>query len=644
MRMLILPVPRRAVAVTALAATAAIGGGIWLAQGASSAGAPDGTVKASRGNLVVSVGGVGQIVTSNGAATIEVPAGAAATSSGTTSGTSSSAPADAVFPHGTGHIARFLVKPGQHVSAGQAIAVLDDGGVSASAARQAELELATARIELQQKRQNDPAKGAPPTAAEIAAARAGLASARADFTQALGRTHRAEVSAARLDLRRAQADLETLLGGTKAARSRAISLADERTGVAQKRLDRVLAPASQADISAARADVKKAEADLAVLLKPPAAPAPEEITAAQTAVDVAEDNLVAARAAVPPDPAAIGAAQVELDKAIAALAALRQPAATPLPQETASAQAAVDAARTKLVTLQAPPDAAEVAAAREELALAQAEARTLRAGPSAAGLRAARQAAASARAKLSQLRGPAAARTARSTVLRAQADLAVLLARRGPASASDIALARLKYSVAAERLATARLGVRQLTVHAPSAGTVTSLLTVPGAPADGSTPVASVTNLGHLAVLVQLSEFDVARVRTGMKARVSVDALGGEAFPSSVLFVAPTGIDSSGVVTFPVTVSLSGADGAKPGMNASVRIIVAQRQNVVQVPLEAVSQNDEDEPVVSVVGSDGKTSTRRVKVGLANNKSIEIVQGLRAGERVGVAAGPDAGD
>jgi RND family efflux transporter MFP subunit len=638
MRMLIIRVPQRAITVAGLAAAAAIGCGIWLTQGASSAGAPDSTVKASRGNLVVSVGGVGQIVTSSGAATIEVPAGASATSGGSASGSASAAPADAVFPRASGHVARFLVKPGQHVSAGQAIAVLDDGGSSASAARQAELELAVARIELSQKRQSDPLKGPPPTPAEVAAARAGLASARADFTQALGRTHRADVAGARLDLRRAQADLEILLGGTRAARSRAISLANERTSVAQKRLGRVLAPASPTDISAAQADVKKAEADLAVLRKPPAAPAPEEITAAQTAVDVAEENLTSAQSATPPDPAAIGAAQVELDKAIAALATLRQPAAAPLPQETASAQAALDAARTKLATLQGPPDAAEVAAARQELALAQSEARTLRAGPSATGLRAARQAAASARAKLAQLRGPAPAATARSAVLRAQADLAVLLARRGPSSPSDIRLAQVKYSAAAERLASARLGRRQLTVRAPAAGTVTSLLTVPGAPADGSTPIASVTNLAHLAVRVQLSEFDVAQVKTGMKTRVSVDALGGETFPGAVIFVAPTGADNGGVVTFPVTVSLSDAEGAKPGMNASVRIIVAQKKNVVQVPLEAVSQNDQDEDVVSVVSSDGKASPRRVELGLANNKNVEIVQGLRAGERVGVVA------
>jgi hypothetical protein len=39
---------------------------------------------------------------------------------------------------------------------------------------------------------------------------------------------------------------------------------------------------------------------------------------------------------------------------------------------------------------------------------------------------------------------------------------------------------------------------------------------------------------------------------------------------------------------------------------------------------------------VAVVGSDGETAPRRVTVGLANNKSIEIVRGLRVGERVAV--------
>jgi HlyD family secretion protein len=164
------------------------------------------------------------------------------------------------------------------------------------------------------------------------------------------------------------------------------------------------------------------------------------------------------------------------------------------------------------------------------------------------------------------------------------------------------------------------------------------VLTVAGAPVDGTTPVASVSNLNQLAVRVDLSEFDVARVKPGLKARVSVDALGGQAFPGVVRFAALTGTDKDGVVTFPVIVSMQGVQGPRPGMNVSVRIIVAQAKDVVQVPIDAVSKDDEDNATVAVIGSDGKESTRKVKLGLANNKSVEVVSGLHAGERVAVQA------
>ena len=633
--------PQRALAVTALVVVAVLGGGIWLVQSGQSAAAPDvSIVRASRGDVVVSVGGVGRIVTGGGASVIELPASGGTTTSGSAAGSSSSAPADAVFAHVPGHVDRLLVKAGQHVSAGQPLARLDDDGALAAAVKQARFDFETARIELGQKLHNDPQKGPPPTAAELAAAREAVTSARADLAQTACRAHTADVSAARADVRRAQADLQTLLGGTPAARKRALALAQGRVTVAQKHLERVLTPGTPTDISAAQAEVKKAESDLAVLQKPPATPLPEDVAAAQYAVTVAQADLAAAQAASPPDPTAVNTAQLELDKALAALAALKPP----LAQEVASAQAAVDAARTKLAALQGGGDPADVTAARQDLAAARAEVRTLRAGPSGLGLAAARGAVTSARAKLVQLQGSAAAVAARSAVSKAVADLAALEARGGPASASDIALARLKYQAAAARLAAARLDLRYLTVRAPSAGTVNALLTAPGAPVDGTTAIVSVTNLSRLAVRVDLSEFDVARVKSGLKATVSVDALGGKAFPGRVVFTALAGTDKDGVVTFPVTVSLKGVHGPRPGMNASVRIIVAQRHDVVEVPIDAVSR-DEDGATVAVVGSDGKSSTRAVKLGLANNKSVEVVKGLRAGERIAVEAassGPEA--
>jgi HlyD family secretion protein len=357
-------------------------------------------------------------------------------------------------------------------------------------------------------------------------------------------------------------------------------VAEQNVQLAQARLDKILAPPNPADVAAAEADVRRAESDLAVLFKPTAGTVPEEITAAK---------------------------------------------------------AAVASARAKLARLTGPPDPADVTAARLEVERAQADVQRLLAGPSPAALVAARQAVATAKTKLTQLLGPPVAAdvaTARSDVFKAEADMALLGTRGAPASALDIALARLKVVAARLRLGTARAATPLLTVRAPSAGTVTALLTAPGAPVDPLTPVAEVADLQHLEVTVDLSEFDVARVNPGQKAAVSVDALGGKRFRGRVVFAALTGTNSSGVVTFPVRVAIAEAPGLRPGMNVSVRIIVAKRQNVVQIPLEAVSRNEEDQPSVNVVNAAGDESPRAVQLGLASNKNVEIVKGLRPGDHV----------
>jgi RND family efflux transporter MFP subunit len=254
---------------------------------------------------------------------------------------------------------------------------------------------------------------------------------------------------------------------------------------------------------------------------------------------------------------------------------------------------------------------------------------------------AARQAVNTARARLAQLLGPretaADVTAARLDVRRAEADLAVLEARmRG--SDSDVALARLRVDAARARLAAANHAERLLTVRAPSPGIVAALLSARGAPVDPTTPIAAVADLSNLAVSVQLSEFDAASVKKGLDAIVSVDALGGKEFEGTVLFVGITGTDSGGVVTFPVRIGLDGARGLKPGMNVSVRIIVAERADVVQVPLEAISYDDEDVPSVLIVDAGGGTSLRTVSLGVANNQLVEIKKGVRAGERVALPA------
>jgi HlyD family secretion protein len=628
---------RRMLALLLALVPAVIAVAFWGLLGSGAAVAQDTPMAtAAREDLVVTVGGVGRIVQAGAARPIATPAPAATGTSASGSTSTSEAPPDAVFPGASGRLSKFLVKQGDVVIAGQALAVLDDGGAAVTAVRQAENELATAQVELRQKQTSDPLTGVPATQAELAAGRYAVTSALRRLGRVLSPPLAADVSTAWLDVRKAEAELETLLGGPPARRAEAIRIARQSVEVAEDQLNQALAPADPADVSAAAAELRKAEADLALLLRPPDTPLLEEVAAAQRAVVVARENLADAEAAVPPDAGAIRDARLALDRALAELAVLQKPPKGPLPEEVASARQAVEAARAKHQKLLQPRKPADVRLARLELDRARAELRKLEAGPGKAALAAARQAIDTARAKLAQLLGPplrADVAASRLDVRRAEADLSVLQTRGGPAAAGDLALARLRVDAGRIRLALARISWRLLTVRAPSAGTVTGLLTARGAPVDTTTPIVTVADLSRLAASVELSEFDVAKVRRGLKATVSVDALGGQSFRGVVLFAAPTGADSGGVVTFPVRVGLASGAGLRPGMNVSVRILVARRNDVLQVPLEAVSR-DEGAPAVTIIDDSGEEAEREVELGLANNKSIQIVKGLRAGAQV----------
>lgn len=557
---------RRAFITLAVVAAAVVALSVWRLQGNAEAQASQSLATATRGPIVVTVGGVGQIVD-----------GLSGQSSSGSSG-----PANAIFPITSGTISDVLVAPGQNVEAGQALAVIDDGGIADSAAAQAQIDLETALLEL------------PPS-----------------------------------------------------ARTGALGIALASVTLAKQRLALARGPASRADLRIADADVARARAELAALLRPAQAPTAEALTAARTAVRVAEQSL--ARLTGPPDPVAVATAEAEVKKAEADLEALvRSDRTQPVTKrEIDAAKAAIEAAKARLAKL-LQPDTAAISTAELELDRARAElAGLLRPAqpPSPEAVDAAEQALAAAqenRKRLRQGSTQADVTSAQLELLRARADLRTLRtamrkASNGSGSATadvPVRLGLLKIQGAQNRLSAARAAQGQLEVTSPWSGTVSAVFVAKGARVDATTPIASVSDLDNLAVSVNLSEFDVAQVEQGMHANVSVDALGGETFSGTVEFVALAGTDTGGVITFPVRIGLEDSEGLKPGMNTSVRIVVAKKADVVRVPLEAVTTDDEDQAFVTILDESGQEVEVEVETGLETAERVEIVSGLKAGARV----------
>jgi RND family efflux transporter MFP subunit len=612
----------------------------WQHGGANAAGPIAPTAIAKKGDMTVSVGGVGRVVIGS-VDSLAVPTGSSTQSSSGQSG--STMGAGAVFPHMIGHVGRILVRPGQVVRAGQLLAVLDDNGVAESTLAQSTNDAAVAELELRLKQSGDPSTGRPPTPQEIAAGSAAVRAAQAKLRRLRGPGGSPDVTTARADLSKAIADLAVLRRPPTHALGSAIQAARLAIVAATEKLRKVSAQPDSATIAAAQADLAKAKSDLAALTRPVVEPLPEELAAAEQAIKVAEDRVAVAKSGK--NPFDLDAANADLAKARADLALLKRPKQAPLPEEVDNANAAIVSAQARLDLVIGPRDPSELATANADLARAESELETLLRLPPAAlpaQIAAAERTVSAARTKLTQLARAHSADVvgAQAEVRRAKADLVVLKARGGPATPLEIQLARERLLGAQLRTAAARQAARMLEIRSPHPGTVTSLLTVPGAPVDGTTPIATVVDLGHLEVAVDLSEFDIAQVHPGLPASVSVDALGGKVVPGRVAFASPTGSSANGVVTFPVRIALTRSAGLRPGMNVSVRILVARRHGVLQVPLDAVTQNADGEPVVTVV-TDGKSVEQPVELGLSSNKRVEILDGVLAGQHVLVL--PDHG-
>ncbi|MDP9347140.1 MAG: hypothetical protein M3P44_15790, partial [Actinomycetota bacterium] len=331
-------------------ATAVVAGVVWVgARGDGSPKPPGEVVSAERGEVAVTVGGIGHVNTLTGAALLAVPASTATSSGAGTSspaggspasgaggsggGGGSPAPADAVFPAATGHIARLLVRPGERVVAGQTIAVIADDGTIAGNVLQARSDLAAARLELAQKRVQDPVRGVPPTPAELASGREAVLAARAKLKRVLAPPLAADVAAARLDYSKAIADLVTVRAGGP----QDIAAAQLAVATARQKLAALTGAPERADVTAAQLELAKATLDQETLLHPADAPSATALQAADLAI-VAAQQKVAESEASSGTPAEVAAARADLAKAVSDRDALLRLAAPPTAAAMAAAQ------------------------------------------------------------------------------------------------------------------------------------------------------------------------------------------------------------------------------------------------------------------------------------------------------------------
>ncbi|MFC1629520.1 efflux RND transporter periplasmic adaptor subunit, partial [Gemmatimonadota bacterium] len=207
------------------------------------------------------------------------------------------------------------------------------------------------------------------------------------------------------------------------------------------------------------------------------------------------------------------------------------------------------------------------------------------------------------------------------------------------------------------------------TLRAPMEGTVTALIIEEGEMVLGTqmtmgTQLMAIADLSRMEVEVDVDETDVVAVEVGQLAEVEVDAIPDTLFGGIVTEIANAGVTLGAgtqmeVTNFAVKVELFDSDPRlRRGMSAAVDVITETHENVVHIPMQALTARRREDLVVSnvieggevessattaeeeyvevvfVLTAENTVETRVVVTGISGATHIEIISGLEEGEQV----------
>ena len=177
-------------------------------------------------------------------------------------------------------------------------------------------------------------------------------------------------------------------------------------------------------------------------------------------------------------------------------------------------------------------------------------------------------------------------------------------------------------------------------------GKVTRKLVEPGEAVDVSMPLIVLGDLRKVIVKAEVDETDTGKVLLGQKAEITADAYPGRVFAGKIYEIGqsvgrrkvrpedPAKIQDMKVLETKIEV-VEGGEDLKLGMTVEVRILVSHKDKVLLMPKRLVPAGAR-EATVRVAGPYG-TQPRVIKLASRDDENVEVLDGLREGERIVVS-------
>ncbi|CUQ65348.1 efflux RND transporter periplasmic adaptor subunit [Candidatus Nitrospira inopinata] len=174
-----------------------------------------------------------------------------------------------------------------------------------------------------------------------------------------------------------------------------------------------------------------------------------------------------------------------------------------------------------------------------------------------------------------------------------------------------------------------------LTVYAPSSGIVMRREALPGKYVEPGTILYEIADLSTVWIHAEIYESEMAAVKVGLPVTVTFAAYPGKSFHGKVAYVSPT--LNTGARTVRVRLELPNPKlTLKPGMYGNVVVRTDMGKTLV-MPKEAVLDTGLRQ-LVFIDRGEGRYEPMAVKLGRQGRDRVEILEGLKEGDRVVTSA------
>ncbi|QIP14276.1 efflux RND transporter periplasmic adaptor subunit [Spirosoma aureum] len=173
--------------------------------------------------------------------------------------------------------------------------------------------------------------------------------------------------------------------------------------------------------------------------------------------------------------------------------------------------------------------------------------------------------------------------------------------------------------------------IANTTITAPFAGIVTEKMVEKGSVVSLGSPIATVTDISSLKLVVDVPEKAINQFRVGQSLSVSTEVYPGAHFAGRVSLIGAEG-DAAHNYPVEITVNNSGKNLLRAGMYGSIANISQLKGQTLSVPRQAIIGSEKQPQVYVVEG--GKAVLKSVEIGATTNDYYEIRTGLKAGDQV----------